>query len=73
MTTNRFGTRLKQLRAEREMSQANLGKASGVSREYIARLELGQQDPTRGTMRKRAKALKAKGGVGGVGGDTRSR
>jgi putative transcriptional regulator len=60
MTTNRFGTRLKQLRAEREMSQANLAKASGVSREYIARLELGQQDPTLGTMRKLAKAFKVK-------------
>jgi transcriptional regulator with XRE-family HTH domain len=62
MTTTRFGTRLQQLRAEREMSQADLAKASGVSREYIARLELGQQDPTLGTMRKLAKALKVKVG-----------
>ena len=63
MTTTRFGTRLKQLRAERQMSQANVAKASGLSREYIARLELGQQDPTLGTMRKLAKALKVKVGV----------
>jgi len=63
MTTTRFGTRLKRLRAEREMSQAAVAKASGLSREYIARLELGQQDPTLGTMRKLAKALKVKVGV----------
>ena len=63
MTTTRFGTRLKRLRAEREMSQAAVAKASGLSREYIARLELGQQDPTLGTMRKLATALKVKVGV----------
>ena len=63
MTTTRFGTRLKQLRAERQMSQANVAKASGLSREYIASLELGQQDPTLGTMRKLATALKVKVGV----------
>jgi len=45
------------------MSQADLAKASGMSREYIARLELGQQDPTLGTMRKFAKALKVKVGA----------
>jgi transcriptional regulator with XRE-family HTH domain len=42
------------------MSQAGLAEKSGVSREYIARLELGQQDPTLGTMQKLAKALKVK-------------
>ena len=50
--------RLKRLRANRKMSQAALAEKSGVSREYIARLELGQQDPTLGTMQKLAKALK---------------
>jgi len=58
MTTKRFAMKLKRLRADRQMSQADLAKASGVSREYIARLELDQQDPTLGTMRKLAKALK---------------
>lgn len=58
MTTTPFAMRLKRWRAEREMSQADLAKASGVSREYIARLELGQQDPTLSTMRKLAKALR---------------
>ena len=42
------------------MSQAGLAEKSGVSREYIARLELGHQDPTLGTMQKLAKALKVK-------------
>jgi transcriptional regulator with XRE-family HTH domain len=54
--------RLKRLRAERKMSQAGLAEKSGVSREYIARLELGQQDPTLGTLEKLAKALKVKVG-----------
>jgi len=58
MATKRFAMRLKRLRAERQISQADLAMASGVSREYIARLELGQQDPTLGTMQKLAKALK---------------
>jgi len=40
------------------MSQAALAEKSGVSREYIACLDLGQQDPTLGTMQKLAKALK---------------
>jgi transcriptional regulator with XRE-family HTH domain len=58
MTTKRFAMRLKRLRANRKMSQAALAEKSAVSREYIARLELGQQDPTLGTMQKLAKALK---------------
>lgn len=40
------------------MSQADVATASGVSREYIARLELDHQDPTLGTMQKLAKTLK---------------
>ena len=63
MPTKQFAVRLKRLRAEQEISQADLAKASGVSREYIARLELGRQDPTLGTMRKLAKALKVKVGA----------
>ena len=58
MTTTRFATRLKRLRANRKMSQAALAEKSGVSREYIACRDLGQQDSTLGTMQKLAKALK---------------
>lgn len=54
--------RLKRLRAQRKLSQAGLAEQSGLSREYIARLELGQQDPTLGTLEKLAKALKVKVG-----------
>ncbi len=54
--------RLKELRAKRKMSQADLAEASGVSREYIARLELAQQDPRVSTVEKLAKALGVKAG-----------
>ncbi|MBI4560550.1 MAG: helix-turn-helix transcriptional regulator [Candidatus Rokubacteria bacterium] len=60
MTTKRFAMRLKRLRAERKLSQAAMAEKSGVSREYIARLETGKQDPTLGTLQKLAKALKVK-------------
>ncbi len=49
---------LKKLRAARGLTQAALAKKAGISRTYIARLELGQQDPTVGTLEKLAKALK---------------
>jgi transcriptional regulator with XRE-family HTH domain len=63
MTTDRrFIARLKKLRADREMTQEALAERAGISRTYIARLELGQQDPTLGTLRKLAKALKVKVG-----------
>jgi len=52
--------RLKQLRAEREMSQRELAAKAGISREYLTRLEAARQDPTLGTLEKLAKALKVK-------------
>ena len=55
--------RLKQLRATRDMSQADLAERSGVSREYIARLETGHHDPSLSTLVKLAKALKVKPGT----------
>lgn len=54
--------RLKQLRAARDMSQADLAERSGVSREHIARLETGHHDPSLSTLVKLAKALKVKPG-----------
>ncbi len=53
----RFVHRLKALRARCELSQAALAKKVGTSREYIARLELGQHDPSLTTLTKLAKAL----------------
>jgi transcriptional regulator with XRE-family HTH domain len=50
--------RLKKFRAARGMTQEALALKAGISRTYIARLELGQQDPSLGTLEKLAKALK---------------
>ena len=53
-----FIARLKALRTKRGLTQTALAKKAGISREYLVRLEIGQQDPTLGTMTKLAKALK---------------
>jgi len=67
LTLKRLIMRVKQLRAKREMSQYDLARVSGVSREYIARLETGHHDPSLSTLEKLAKALKVKVGelIGG--------
>ncbi len=58
MTAHRkFIMRLKQLRADRAMSQEALAKKAGISRVFVARLETGKQDPTLTTLAKLAKAL----------------
>jgi transcriptional regulator with XRE-family HTH domain len=49
--------RIKEWRTKRDMSQRDLAERSGVSREYIARIELGQHDPTLSTLEKLAEAL----------------
>jgi HTH-type transcriptional regulator / antitoxin HipB len=49
--------RLRERREKRGWSQRELAEASGVSREYIARIELGQHDPTLSTLEKLAQAL----------------
>jgi transcriptional regulator with XRE-family HTH domain len=54
--------RIKDWRSKRKLSQRELADLSGVSREYIARIELGQHDPTLSTLEKLAKALKVKVG-----------
>jgi predicted transcriptional regulator len=40
------------------LTQAALAKKSGVSRAYLARLEMGRHDPPLSRLRKLAKALK---------------
>ena len=63
MTTHkRFVMQLKKLRADRQMTQEALAEKAGISRTYLARLELGQQDPTLTTLKSLAKALKVKVG-----------
>jgi transcriptional regulator with XRE-family HTH domain len=54
----RFIMHLKVLRAQRGWSQVALSKRAGLTKEYIARLELGQHDPSLSTLTKLAKALK---------------
>jgi transcriptional regulator with XRE-family HTH domain len=62
MTTKRLSMRLKRLRVGRQMSQEDLAKRAGLSREYIGRLETGHHDPSLSTLQKLAKALKVKVG-----------
>jgi transcriptional regulator with XRE-family HTH domain len=55
-----FAKRLKELRAKRGLTQAQLAKLSGVSHSYLSRIEIGMQEPTLGIIEKLAKALKVK-------------
>jgi transcriptional regulator with XRE-family HTH domain len=59
-TLKRLIMRLRQLRAARGMSQADLAENSGITREYIARLETGHHDPSLSTLLKVAKARRVK-------------
>ena len=63
-TTRRFIRRLKTLRAQHGYSQQTLSTHTGLTREYIARLELGQHDPSLSVLVKLATALKVT--VGGL-------
>jgi transcriptional regulator with XRE-family HTH domain len=56
-TPKQMGKRLRQLRTEKEMSQAALAQRAGLTREYVNRLEAGQQDPSLTTISALAKAL----------------
>jgi len=60
MTHKRFIMRLRQLRADRGLTQEALAKKAELSRVYVARLETGKQDPTLTTLTKLAKALRVK-------------
>ena len=48
---------LKACRARRHLTQAALAAKAKISRGYLARLELGRQDPTLSVLRRLAKAL----------------
>ena len=50
-----FGERLKELRAERKISQMDLAKATGISQSAIAKWELGKADPCSTALIKLAK------------------
>jgi transcriptional regulator with XRE-family HTH domain len=58
---DRLAMRLKQWRKRRaHMSQRELARRAGLSRAYVARLEIGRHDPTLSTLEKLAKALRVK-------------
>jgi transcriptional regulator with XRE-family HTH domain len=52
--------RLKQLREARGLTQEALAKKAGISRAYLARLEIGMHDPHLSRLRALAKALGVK-------------
>jgi transcriptional regulator with XRE-family HTH domain len=54
----RFCVTLKQLQADRGMTQEALAQKARISRVYVARLQTGKQDPTLTTLLKLAKAPK---------------
>lgn len=58
----RMTMRLKKLREARGLTQEQLAEKAGVSRAYLARLEIGRHDPPLSTLEKLAKALKVKVG-----------
>ena len=60
MTAKGFPMKLKWLRTQRKMSQADLAAKADLSREYVARLETGHHDPPLSTLQRLAKALKVK-------------
>jgi transcriptional regulator with XRE-family HTH domain len=53
----RFAARLKTLRAKRKLSQEALAAKARVSRVHLARLEMGQQDPSLTMLSKLAHGL----------------
>jgi len=54
---HRLAKRLKELRAQRGLTQASLAQRAGVTLSYIGRLEIGRHDPQLSTLEKLAKAL----------------
>ena len=55
-----FARRIKELRAKRGLTQAQLAERSGVSHSYLSRIEIGMHQPTLEIIEKLAKALKVK-------------
>lgn len=60
MSPRRFAMKLKNLRASRGLTQGALAKKAGISRAYLARLEMGLHDPHLSRLRTLAKALGVK-------------
>jgi transcriptional regulator with XRE-family HTH domain len=56
----RFAMQIKTLRKRHKLSQQAVADKAGITREYLARLEAGEHDPSLSTVLKLAKALKVK-------------
>ena len=56
----RFANRAKRLRLKMGLTQDKVAKKTGLTREYIARLEQGIHDPSLSVLVKLAKVLKVK-------------
>ena len=54
----RFGKQLERLRTHRGLTQDQLAVKAGLVRVYVTKLELGEHDPTLGTLVQLAKALR---------------
>jgi transcriptional regulator with XRE-family HTH domain len=52
-----LASRVKYLRGRRELSQAQLARASGISQSTIAQIESGRKDPSMTTLKKICGAL----------------
>lgn len=52
-----FGTRLKKLREEKQLSQRAFSEIAGIKYSQIGRIERGEQNPTLSTVYVLAKAL----------------
>jgi transcriptional regulator with XRE-family HTH domain len=57
MSPKRFAVRLRTLRLKKGLTQDALAKKVGVTRGYLARLEMGRHDPPLSRLCKLAKAL----------------
>jgi transcriptional regulator with XRE-family HTH domain len=55
-----FGRRIRRLRDALTLTQNELARRAGMSRTYLARVELGQQSPTLEVIEKLARALHVK-------------
>ncbi len=58
--TKRMAQRIRQARQRRGLTQERLAAKAGLSREYLARLETGRQDPRVSVVVRLAKALKVR-------------
>jgi transcriptional regulator with XRE-family HTH domain len=57
-SNNNFGERIRELRAERGLSQEDLAECSGLHRTYISGIERGVRNPTLSIILQIASALK---------------